>query len=70
APFTLHVEDFHLLSINNLHFGRKIWIVIPEASFDTLEQNLRQRIDREKGDICYQFVRHAPTYLPLNILKR
>lgn len=69
APFACHIEDFHLHSLNLLHHGRKVWVIVrPEhrVKLDNaiLSTNLLNR------PRCEQFVRHASLYIPLGTLDK
>ena len=69
SPFSMHIEDAGLSSINLLHAGSpKVWIVIPPHHSRLLESKLRETFRGIKS--CTQFVRHlAPLITPLQLLK-
>ena len=67
APFACHIEDFHLISLNSLYWGRKVWIIVEPQDQTRLEDQL-------KGDVhpvyqCTQKVRHSCVYIPQRKLK-
>jgi jumonji domain-containing protein 2 len=41
AVFGCHLEDCYLHSINQLHMGRKIWVVIPPVNAEAFERILK-----------------------------
>ena len=67
ALFAMHVEDARLYSINILHKGRKLWIIIPPRSRQQLERHLRE--DNPNARCCSQFVRHLNIFIPVSKLK-
>ena len=68
AVFALYREDWDLYSANYLHLGQKFWIVAkPEYATDL--ENKCVRDDRRCSTAkCAQFLRHAPTFIPPEIL--
>lgn len=67
APFTMHVEDFWLISINYLYAGEKVWVIVAPKHYHRLEAELKGRPGFEYRP-CEQFLRHSPKYIPLKTL--
>ena len=63
ALFTVHREDWDLLSVNYLHKGIKYWIVVSSEFTDLLERKVRESESSIKLTGCAQFLRHYPTYI-------
>src|SRR2546423_4393815 len=68
ALFAVHREDYDLHSVNLLHMGEKVWIVIPPASLEEFEQHLRSSEAAKFSSSCSQFTRHAPVFVPMTVL--
>lgn len=66
AVFAMHIEDAKLYSINILHKGRKIWIIIPPRARRQFEERLRE--DNPDASGCSQFVRHLSIFIPVSKL--
>ena len=58
AVFNCHRENYDLHSINFLHVGRKIWIIIPASHCAALETRFRQTKSYQRRFTCDQFLRH------------
>jgi hypothetical protein len=50
APFSIHVEDYNLGSLNSLHAGApKVWLIIEPSATHLIEQLLHAYADKLWG---------------------
>ncbi|EON65747.1 hypothetical protein W97_04986 [Coniosporium apollinis CBS 100218] len=63
APFTMHIEDYWLLSVNYLYTGEKIWTTVSSENGHLFEQKLKATNGSLYSSDCAQFLRHSATYI-------
>jgi JmjC domain, hydroxylase len=71
SPFTMHTEDYWLISVNFLYPGKsgKVWVVVAPEHVGYLEQKLKATNASYYTANCSQFLRHFSTYIPLTVLE-
>lgn len=65
APFSLHREDANLCSLNHLHFGEKMWMMVASEHAEAIEDLAEVRARK-----CSQQLRHDPIFLESTLLSK
>lgn len=74
ATFQIHAEDYRLCSLNHIHAGRKIWIVIPPGGMaqaeDAFTSGKSSSSSKGRRKRCSQFMRHRAEFVFPDTLTR